>query len=182
VTVKAQLDAALAGRYTLEREVGRGGMATVYLARDVRHQRAVALKVLSTELAAVVGTERFAWLAALVDSARDHGNPQHSMLIQGRCRNRQRRPSLLREPVRVWKWHDRNIERLVEFIGPSTHEYASSSCSPDHSVKDAQGSSASGERLYEKADPRVSRYPNGILRPINGLEAQRPRLRPPRRP
>ncbi len=54
-----RLRAALAGRYTLEREVGRGGMAIVFLARDVRHDRAVAIKVLRPELAAAVGTERF---------------------------------------------------------------------------------------------------------------------------
>ena len=46
-------------RYRIEREVGRGGMATVYLARDLRHDRAVALKVLRPELAAVLGPERF---------------------------------------------------------------------------------------------------------------------------
>ena len=54
-----QLAAALTDRYTIERELGRGGMATVYLARDVRHQRQVAVKVLRPELATVVGWERF---------------------------------------------------------------------------------------------------------------------------
>jgi eukaryotic-like serine/threonine-protein kinase len=49
----------LAGRYTLERELGRGGMATVYLARDLRHDRPVALKVLHPELSASMGAERF---------------------------------------------------------------------------------------------------------------------------
>jgi serine/threonine-protein kinase len=53
------LEAALADRYTLERELGRGGMATVYLARDLRHDRPVALKVLHPELAAALGPERF---------------------------------------------------------------------------------------------------------------------------
>jgi serine/threonine-protein kinase len=53
------LNAALTDRYLVEREVGEGGMATVYLARDLRHNRHVALKVLKTELAAVVGAERF---------------------------------------------------------------------------------------------------------------------------
>jgi tetratricopeptide (TPR) repeat protein len=54
-----RLEAALTGRYTIERELGRGGMATVYLARDLRHDRPVALKVLRPELAAVLGAERF---------------------------------------------------------------------------------------------------------------------------
>jgi eukaryotic-like serine/threonine-protein kinase len=49
-----QLQANLADRYVLERELGRGGMATVYLARDLRHDRSVALKVLRPELAAVL--------------------------------------------------------------------------------------------------------------------------------
>ncbi|MGQ0641991.1 MAG: protein kinase domain-containing protein [Gemmatimonadaceae bacterium] len=53
------LKAALGGRYEIEREIGAGGMATVYLARDVRHDRSVALKVLRPELAAVIGGERF---------------------------------------------------------------------------------------------------------------------------
>ncbi len=53
------LRAALAGRYDLERELGAGGMATVYLAHDLRHDRRVAIKVLRPELAAVIGAERF---------------------------------------------------------------------------------------------------------------------------
>src|SRR5438876_2065673 len=55
----AQLQAALSDRYAIERELGRGGMATVYLARDVRHERRVALKVLRPEVAAALGPERF---------------------------------------------------------------------------------------------------------------------------
>src|SRR3989475_3212895 len=51
--------ASLAGRYTIERELGRGGMATVYLTRDLKYDRPVALKVLRPELAAVLGAERF---------------------------------------------------------------------------------------------------------------------------
>ena len=50
---------ALRDRYVLQRELGHGGMATVYLARDIRHKRLVALKVLHPELGAVLGTERF---------------------------------------------------------------------------------------------------------------------------
>ena len=54
-----KLRAALADRYEVERELGRGGMATVYLARDVRHDRRVAIKVLLPDLAASVGADRF---------------------------------------------------------------------------------------------------------------------------
>jgi serine/threonine-protein kinase len=55
----AQLTSALADRYVIERELGQGGMATVYLAHDAKHNRKVALKVLRPELAAVIGAERF---------------------------------------------------------------------------------------------------------------------------
>jgi len=55
----SRLSAALADTYRLERELGQGGMATVYLAQDLKHDRKVALKVLKPELAAVIGAERF---------------------------------------------------------------------------------------------------------------------------
>ncbi len=54
-----RLSAALADRYRIERELGQGGMATVFLAQDLKHDRRVALKVLKPELAAVIGAERF---------------------------------------------------------------------------------------------------------------------------
>ena len=57
--VLTQLNAVLEGRYEVLREVGAGGMATVYLARDLKHDRQVALKVLKHELGAVLGVERF---------------------------------------------------------------------------------------------------------------------------
>ncbi len=56
---RAQVEAALADRYRVEGELGRGGMATVYLAQDLRHDRPVALKVLHPELAATLGPDRF---------------------------------------------------------------------------------------------------------------------------
>ena len=55
----ASLSQALAGRYEIEREIAHGGMATVYRARDVKHERPVAIKVMRDEIAAVVGAERF---------------------------------------------------------------------------------------------------------------------------
>jgi serine/threonine-protein kinase len=57
--VVTRLQAALAEHYRIERELGQGGMATVYLARDLRHEREVAIKVLRPDLAAVIGAERF---------------------------------------------------------------------------------------------------------------------------
>src|ERR1043166_3462726 len=71
----AQLNTALAGRYTIEREIGRGGMATVYLARDLRHDRNVALKLLSPELGAILGVERF------LSEIRVTANLQHPNLL-----------------------------------------------------------------------------------------------------
>ncbi len=66
---------ALADRYRLERELGQGGMATVYLAEDVRHRRKVALKVLHPELSAVLGPERFLKEIELTAS------PQHPHIL-----------------------------------------------------------------------------------------------------
>jgi serine/threonine-protein kinase len=70
-----RLQSALADRYHLERELGAGGMATVYLARDLRHGRRVALKLLRPELAAVIGAERF--LAEIQTTA----NLQHPHIL-----------------------------------------------------------------------------------------------------
>jgi serine/threonine-protein kinase len=71
----ARLAGALAGRYRIERELGAGGMATVYLAHDVRHDRKVALKVLRPELSAILGGERF--LAEIKTTA----NLQHPHIL-----------------------------------------------------------------------------------------------------
>jgi Tol biopolymer transport system component len=70
-----RLTSALADRYAIERELGAGGMATVYLAQDVRHDRKVALKVVRPELAAILGGERF--LAEIKTTA----NLQHPHIL-----------------------------------------------------------------------------------------------------
>ena len=57
--ILARLTAALQDRYAVDRQIGEGGMATVYLAEDRKHRRAVAIKVLRPELAANLGAERF---------------------------------------------------------------------------------------------------------------------------
>jgi serine/threonine-protein kinase len=74
-TLLARLNAALDGRYAVDREIGEGGMATVYLATDLKHNRSVALKVLKRELSAVVGGERF--LAEIETTA----NLQHPHIL-----------------------------------------------------------------------------------------------------
>ncbi|HEY7635325.1 MAG TPA: serine/threonine-protein kinase, partial [Gemmatimonadales bacterium] len=86
-----RLAVALADRFTLERELGRGGMATVYLAQDLKHDRPVALKVLHPEIAASLGTERFlreirltarlqhAHILPVFDSGAAVGQPWYTM-------------------------------------------------------------------------------------------------------
>jgi eukaryotic-like serine/threonine-protein kinase len=75
----------LADRYRVERELGSGGMATVYLAHDVRHDRKVALKVLKPELAAVIGAARFlAEIKTTANLQNPHILPLHdSGVIEG---------------------------------------------------------------------------------------------------
>src|SRR5690349_7005722 len=85
------LSTALADRYRIERELGHGGMATVFLAHDLKHDRKVALKVLKPDLAAVVGAERFLAeikttanlqhpnILALFDSGRVDGTVYYAM-------------------------------------------------------------------------------------------------------
>ena len=74
-TVTSVAGTTLAGRYTIQRELGAGGMALVYLAHDVQHDRKVALKVLRSELAAVIGPDRF--LAEIKTTA----NLQHPHIL-----------------------------------------------------------------------------------------------------
>jgi serine/threonine protein kinase len=69
------IKAAFADRYRIERQVGEGGMATVYLAFDLKHDRRVALKVLRPELAAVLGAERF------IQEIKTTANLQHPHIL-----------------------------------------------------------------------------------------------------
>jgi serine/threonine-protein kinase len=74
--VTSRLAAALADRYTIERELGSGGMATVYLAHDMKHERKLALKVLRPELAILGGrsaARRLLTSSAAVGGASHHG-------------------------------------------------------------------------------------------------------------
>jgi eukaryotic-like serine/threonine-protein kinase len=75
VTIPERLAAALAERYRIVRELGQGGMATVYLAEDLKHHRQVAIKVLKPELGAVLGAERF------INEIRTTANLQHPNLL-----------------------------------------------------------------------------------------------------
>ena len=73
--ITARLSTALADRYKIERHLGEGGMATVYLAEDLKHERKVAVKVLRPELAAVLGAERF------VQEIKTTANLQHPHIL-----------------------------------------------------------------------------------------------------
>jgi Tol biopolymer transport system component/tRNA A-37 threonylcarbamoyl transferase component Bud32 len=73
--ITERLKVAIADRYLIERELGQGGMATVYLAHDAKHDRKVALKVLRPELAAVIGAERF------LQEIKVTANLQHSHIL-----------------------------------------------------------------------------------------------------
>ena len=111
------MTAPLGGRYTIEREVGRGGMATVYLARDLKHDRPVAIKVLRPELAVMLGPERFLreiritavlqhpHILALIDSGAEHDFVYYVMpyiegeSLRGRLLRERRLP--LRDALRI---------------------------------------------------------------------------------
>ena len=119
-----RLNAALEGRYRIESELGEGGMAMVYLADDLKHERKVALKVLKSELADVVGAERFLaeiktaanlthpHILPLFDSGEANGSVYYVMpyVTESRCghdwiassnsRSRMRSGSHVRSPVR----------------------------------------------------------------------------------
>src|SRR4051794_21869781 len=106
---QSHLQVALADRYRVERELGAGGMATVYLAHDLKHERKVAIKVLRPELAAVIGAERFLreiktiatlqhpHILGLIDSGQVNGTAYYVMpFVEGESlRDRLRREKQL---------------------------------------------------------------------------------------
>jgi serine/threonine-protein kinase len=81
-----RLTSALADRYRIERELGQGGMATAYLAEDLKHHREVALKVLRPELAATLGSDRF--LREIEVAARLHHPHPAALRFRGGGRER----------------------------------------------------------------------------------------------
>jgi serine/threonine-protein kinase len=70
-----RLESAMDGKYRIERKLGEGGMASVYLAEDIKHKRKIALKILKPELAAVIGAERF------LSEIRTTANLQHPHIL-----------------------------------------------------------------------------------------------------
>lgn len=93
-----RLRTALADRYRIERELGQRGMATVYLAEDIKHKRNVALKVLKPELVAVLGAERFVQELTTVDE-----DPNMERVLMRRCSG---------------KWTRRTAERADAAVAP----------------------------------------------------------------
>ncbi len=76
--LRTRLEASLSTTYRLERELGSGGMAVVYLAQDLRHRRRVALKVLRPEISALMGPERFLReIETLANLTHPHNLPLH---------------------------------------------------------------------------------------------------------
>ena len=100
----------LSGSYTIERELGRGGMATVFLAHDIKHDRSVALKVLHPELAAALGGDRFLreiriaahlqhpHILTLIDSGEIAGRPQGASPVLCHAVRRGREPAAAAHP------------------------------------------------------------------------------------
>ncbi len=94
--ITARLSTALADRYKIERHLGEGGMANVYLAHDLKHDRKVAVKVLRPELAAVLGAERF------VQEIKTTANLQHPHILP--LFDSGEADSFLRDVVRTKTW------------------------------------------------------------------------------
>ncbi len=94
----------LADRYRIERELGQGGMATVYLAHDLRHERQVAIKVLRPDLAAVIGAERF------LREIKTIAHLQHPHILGLFDSGEVERHRVLRHAVRRWRIAPRPAE------------------------------------------------------------------------
>ena len=82
------LQQALADRYRVEREIGRGGMATVFLAEDLKHHRKVAVKVLDESLAEAIGRRRFLLEIEVAASSANHGTNRVGVRVACICHRR----------------------------------------------------------------------------------------------
>jgi serine/threonine protein kinase len=85
--IAERLKLALADRYRIERELGAGGMATVFLAEDLKHDRKVALKILKPELAAVLGADRFIQEIKTTASLQHPHRPPPASSTRTSCRS-----------------------------------------------------------------------------------------------
>jgi serine/threonine-protein kinase len=106
----ARITAALSDRYAVERELGRGGMATVYLARDLKHPRQVAIKVLRPELSATVGVDRF---LREIDIAAQLNHPHILPLLDSGRTGTKPGPG-----GRVWHRQDGRTDDLLYYVMP----------------------------------------------------------------
>ena len=109
-----RLRSALGGRYAIERQVGEGGMATVYLARDLKHERTVAIKVLRPELSASLGADRF------LREIRVAANLQHPNILGLYDSGEAGRAALLRHAVRRGRVAPRPAEPGAAAPAPAT--------------------------------------------------------------
>ena len=104
----SQLTSALADRYRVVREIGAGGMATVYLAEDLRHGRDVAIKVLRAEVAGALGADRFLREIAVTALLKDSSHTSNSADPKARAKvssgrstsTSRRKPSTAMDPSR----------------------------------------------------------------------------------
>ena len=100
-----RLSTALADRYRIERHLGEGGMATVYLAEDLKHKRKVAVKVLRPELAAVLGAERFVQeITTTANLQHPHGSAEGRGLIKPESTTFDNRPVDAAGTVSTTSW------------------------------------------------------------------------------
>jgi serine/threonine-protein kinase len=111
--LRNELQTAIGDRYVLDRELGRGGMATVYLARDQKHSRLVALKVLDPELGAVLGAERFLSEIRVTATLQDG---RHDVLVRKTARPVLRDGVSDAEPDRQLLRRERRLARSLRSV------------------------------------------------------------------